>query len=223
MKIWPTIASTLPIRRRSHSMRRDSRSGSPALKVSADDYATFASQAQGYADYLAKLSSSSAPAVDPSRRRLSVRSTARIRNGKNLVGSVIDRIHQERNVSFLGQWRIPAPQPLANDGLASVIAGIDEPIEAGVHPRHPSCLSCCPIADTSSWTRRQGCTDRRRRYRRRRRTTGTGPPGPRRSRTRCGESWGCSSSSTARRCPRRTRGAVVDQASSSAATCRQKP
>jgi hypothetical protein len=39
------------------------RQASAALKVTADDYARFSSRAQGYADYISKLSNSSAPAV----------------------------------------------------------------------------------------------------------------------------------------------------------------
>jgi glycosyltransferase involved in cell wall biosynthesis len=100
---------------------------STALKVSADDYATFASRAQGYADYLAKLSSSSAPAVrsfQAAAERAQYR--ADVRNGKNLYVRVRSLIESTRKGTYRswdnGGFGTPA---LANDGLASVIAGMN--------------------------------------------------------------------------------------------------
>jgi hypothetical protein len=103
------------------------RRASTALKVSADDYATFASRAQGYADYLAKLSNSSGPAVrsfQAAAERAQCR--ADIRNGGNVYVRLRSLLVSTRKGTYrsLDNGGFGAPA-LVNDGLAAVIAGMN--------------------------------------------------------------------------------------------------
>jgi len=100
---------------------------STALKVSADDYATFSSRAQGYADYISKISSADAPAVRVFRAAAErAQYRADIRNGKHFYVRLRSLIESARNGTYRswdnGGFGAPA---LVNDGLASVIAGMN--------------------------------------------------------------------------------------------------
>ena len=103
------------------------RQASTALKVSADDYSSFSSRAQGYADYISKLLNGGAPAVrafEAAAERAQYR--ADLRNGKNLYvrfRSLIDSTSK-------GTYRSPdnggfGTPAFVNDSLASVIAGLN--------------------------------------------------------------------------------------------------
>jgi glycosyltransferase involved in cell wall biosynthesis len=100
------------------------RQASAALKVTADDYARFSSRAQGYAEYVSRLSNSSAPAVrsfQAAAERAQYR--AEIRNGKTFRGRLRSLIESTAKGTYRaksnGGFGAPA---FANDGLASVIA-----------------------------------------------------------------------------------------------------
>jgi hypothetical protein len=97
-----------------------------ALQVSADDYARFSSRAQGYADYISKMSNADDPAVRcfvAAAERARYR--AEIRNGKHLYTRLRSLIESLRE----GTYRTPddggfGRPALVSDSLASVIAGI---------------------------------------------------------------------------------------------------
>jgi glycosyltransferase involved in cell wall biosynthesis len=97
---------------------------STALKVSADDYARFSSRAQGYADYISKISNSDDPAVRSFQAAAErARYRAEIRNGKNLYVRLRSLIGSTREGTYRsldnGGFGTPA---LVNDSLASVIS-----------------------------------------------------------------------------------------------------
>ena len=103
------------------------RQTSTALKVSADNYSTFASRAQGYADYISKISDSSAPAVrsfQAAAGRAQYR--AEIRNGKSFYARLRSLIESTRKGTYRswdnGGFGTPA---FVNDALASVISGVN--------------------------------------------------------------------------------------------------
>ena len=108
---------------RVHGLARQT---STALQVSADNYAIFASRAQGYADYIAKISNAGDAAVrafQAAAERAQYR--ADIRNGKNFYVRLRSLIEATSKGTYRsrdnGGFGTPA---FVNDSLTSVISGM---------------------------------------------------------------------------------------------------
>jgi glycosyltransferase involved in cell wall biosynthesis len=98
-----------------------------ALKVSADDYARFSSRAQGYADYISKMSNSDDPAVRSFQAAAArARYRAEIRNGKTFCARLRSLIESTSKGTYRstdnGGFGAPA---LVNDSFASVVSGMN--------------------------------------------------------------------------------------------------